>query len=391
MNYINNNDEIEMSKITINVENDCVDWIVKAYPNILSKISDLESWKDRKPSLTKVRELTKEIKRPIAFLLSKPKIKAESIGGIDKLDARTINSENIEIDYKTVVLLEVLNKRRSDYLKVAIPAEIDVMPKFPTFKESDKARVIEYIRNFIYPNYQKLQSIKDIKGLYELIVSKIEDLNILVFRNSQTDKKLRGLAIYYDILPIISIPSSDFVVGQIFTLIHELAHILLKNSMVHNKSFLSYSHSSIEKICNEIAGNVLLPNEYILNDDLITSIINKKEDLTLEIINDIANKYKISRDVVLIRLLNRNFINQAQYDVLYNDLENDRKKPKQSIKGKDIHLYKTINELGMKYCKAIFRGWQQGVINKSDLNYYIGRKDKYCLDIMQKVSKRIKK
>jgi len=266
-----------MSKIIIDVENDCVEWILKAYPNILSKISDLKSWKNKKPSLAKVKELTKEIKRPIAFLLSKPKINPESIGGVDKLDTRTINSENIEIDYKTVVLLELLNKRRNDYLKIAVPLEIDVMPKFPTFKESDKARIIEYIRNFIYPDYQKLQSIKDIKGLYELIVSKIEDLNILVFRNSQTDKKLRGLAVYYDIMPIISISSSDSVVGQIFTLIHELAHILLKNSMVHNKSFRLYNHSSIEKICNEISGNVLLPNDYILNDNLITSVVNNKD------------------------------------------------------------------------------------------------------------------
>jgi len=92
----------------------------------------------------------------------------------------------------------------------------------------------------------------------------------------------------------------------------------------------------------------------------------------------------------LIRLLNRNFINQDQYENLYKELEGDRKTIKKDIKGKNIHLYRTINELGTKYCKAVFKGWEQGAITKSDLNYFIGRKDKYCVDIMQIVSKRIK-
>lgn len=378
-----------MAKIVIDVNNECVDWVLKAYPNISLKFPEIVSWKTIKPTLSKLKRLSKEILRPIAFFLSSPKTDPKSVGQIDKIDTRTIESEKIDIDYKIVVLSEELLNKRSKYIEIASFVAEDFQPKFKTFESDDKNKTIEYIANNIYPDEDKLKSLS-IKELHEHLISKIEGLNILVFRMQERVASLRGMAIYNDVLPIIAVSSGDSVVGQIFTLIHELAHVLLKSSMVHNSNILNYGHSSIEKICNEISGKVLLKTDSIYSDPEISSLRN----VTIELpnIEAVAIKYKISRDVVLRRLLMEKFITKERYDVLLHELKEKRKSEKskkRSIAGKELHLFTTINKLGMSYCRVVYKGYSKGFISKYDLSNYLGRKDKYCVQIMNKIASRV--
>jgi Zn-dependent peptidase ImmA (M78 family) len=379
-----------MAKIIIDTNNGCIEWLIKAYPGITDKIA-IKSWLEKKPTLANVRSLSNAVRRPIAFFLSNPQIKPESVGGIDKLDTRTIKSEKIDINYKVVVLSEELQKRRQSYIYVATATEIDLLPKFLTFNENDQRGLVDYISATIYPPQERLHTL-DKRGLYEYLVSKIEELNILIFKMPAKDKNLRGLALYHDILPIIGIASNDVLVGQIFSIIHELAHVLLKSSMIHNLDTAQYEHSRIERLCNDIAGKVLLQDSYIFNDPIITKLIQK--NVTLDDIEEIAEKYNISRNVVLIRLLRSKVITQDVYTTLDGELSEKRKtepKNKSSGGGKDTHLYTTINQLGQKYCKAIYTGYTHNVISKNDLHYYLGRKDKYCLKIMSKIALKMKK
>ncbi len=377
-----------MTKIIIHVNDDCINWMLRAYPGISRKFPDIESWAADRPTLSSIKGLSKELKRPIAFFLSSPRIKPESVGGIDKLDTRTFRSEKIDINYKVIVLSEELQKRRQSYLYLASATDIDIMPKFLTFKETEKRKIIDYISSTIYPSQERLERL-DKRGLYEYLVSKIEDLNILVFKMPAKDKSLRGLALYNDILPIIGIASNDVLAGQIFSIIHELAHILLKSSMVHNADTTEYEHSVIEALCNSITGKVLLPDSYLSNDPLITSLIDKS--VSLKEIEYISEKYKISRDVVLLRLLHNKILSQEAYNILEIELDEKRKTEKKpSGGGKDTHLYTTINQLGQKYCKAVYAGYRSNIISKSDLHYYLGRKDKYCLDIMARIASKVK-
>jgi Zn-dependent peptidase ImmA (M78 family) len=379
-----------MAKIIIDVSNDCIGWVLRAYPGILAKLPAIETWETKKPTLAAVKNLSKEVKRPIAFFLSCPNIKPESVGGIDTLDTRTIKSEELDINYKVVVLSEELQKKRKSYIYIANSTGIDILPKFLTFGESQQRAVVDYIISTVYPSKERLSKL-DQRGLYEFLVSKIEDLNVLVFKIPTKDKSLRGVALYHDILPIIGVASGDVLSGQIFTVIHEFAHILLKSTMIHNEDTARYKHSRIESLCNEIAGKVLLQDSFISDDPLITKLLSG--EITLDNIADIASKYRISRDVVLIRLLRARILTEEQYTAFDEELTERRKnepKEKTSGGGSDTHLYTTINQLGNKYCRAVYEGYANNIISKSDLHYYLGRKDKYCLRIMSKIASKVR-
>lgn len=95
----------------------------------------------------------------------------------------------------------------------------------------------------------------------------IEKHNIIVQQSgisqNQTRKAIsfnecRGYAIYDEYAPLIFINSKDTSEnGKIFTLLHELAHILLKHSGVSSYDF----DLQEEYRCNNIAGEILMPTE----------------------------------------------------------------------------------------------------------------------------------
>ncbi len=77
----------------------------------------------------------------------------------------------------------------------------------------------------------------------------------------QIDKKekIAGFSLYYETLPVIVIKKEVSKERQSFTLLHELAHLLL-----HHKSRINEdNYRDIEKEANKFAGEVLIPNNFL--------------------------------------------------------------------------------------------------------------------------------
>lgn len=95
----------------------------------------------------------------------------------------------------------------------------------------------------------------------------LEEKNIIIQQSgisqNETKKNIniqecRGYAIYDEYCPLIFINSKDTSEnGKIFTLLHELAHILLKHSGVSSYDF----NQNEEYQCNHIAGEILMPSQ----------------------------------------------------------------------------------------------------------------------------------
>lgn len=98
-----------------------------------------------------------------------------------------------------------------------------------------------------------------------------EAVGILVMRSgiagNNTRLKLsvdefRGFAISDDLAPLVFINSRDSVAAQIFTLAHELTHIWIGSSGISNPDFKKRSDqqsNSIERFCNKVAAQILVP------------------------------------------------------------------------------------------------------------------------------------
>lgn len=186
----------------------------------------------------------------------------------------------------------------------------------------------------------------------------LEEKNIFVFMTSKymgwshVDKALfRGLTIYHQKLPIIIINDSDAKKAQSFTLFHELGHLLRKESAIDDWS--AY-HQRVEKWCDELSGNVLMPAEQIL------SAVDNIDDL--DAVKDIAKCFKVSPYACLVRLRQMMIIDQGAYLGFEAQLKAEYRRLQKKLKESDggparNRSQEVLKQYGHIYANALFQAY----------------------------------
>jgi Zn-dependent peptidase ImmA (M78 family) len=135
---------------------------------------------------------------------------------------------------------------------------------------------------------------------------------IYVFKDAFRNDEFSGFCIYDEIFPIIYVNNSSAKTRQIFTLFHELAHLLFKTSgidTIHDEyiSHLTDSAQRIEILCNRFAAEFLLPEQAF--NEAIRGLA--ATEATAE---QIAASFHVSREVVFRRFLDHRLIDQRTYN-----------------------------------------------------------------------------
>ncbi len=178
-------------------------------------------------------------------------------------------------------------------------------------------------------------------------IDKAETKGIFISRTSFIHSRLKldsnelqGFAIADPYAPFVFINSDDWNAPQLFTLVHELAHIWIAATGISNDIEPDLKHKDklhpIELFCNEVAANALIPLEIINN--VQPSVFNSAK----EIFNT-SKKLGISSFAFLVRALNLQLISFDKYKELKKaaDIEykaflkrEEEKKAKQKLKEK---------------------------------------------------------
>ena len=119
---------------------------------------------------------------------------------------------------------------------------------------------------------------------------------------------------YYDTFPIIAINNKDFERAKVFSLFHEVAHLVRRSSSLCLIDF-DERNDEEEKICDRIAAEVLMPEEsfrYVSSNAL--NLYGEWSDLCLI---SIADKYAVSTFSVVRRLRELDIINRSDYYSIY--------------------------------------------------------------------------
>jgi len=170
-------------------------------------------------------------------------------------------------------------------------------------------------------------------------IDKAESNGIFISRTSFIHSRLKldsneiqGFAIADDFAPFIFINSDDWNAPQLFTLVHELAHLWIAETGISNDVEPSLKNTSdynpIELFCNEVAANALIPRDYI--DSLDSKAFNNAKEVFKN-----AKTIGVSSFALLVRALNLNIISLSAYkqlkhlaDIEYNEFLKREKQKK---------------------------------------------------------------
>jgi Zn-dependent peptidase ImmA (M78 family) len=199
----------------------------------------------------------------------------------------------------------------------------------------------------------------------------LEDCGVFVFKEAFKDDVASGFCLYDDRFPVIYVNNSKPDTRQIFTLFHELAHLLSGTGGVDTPlegyvNFLQGDDKRIEVLCNSFAGAFLVPDEDF-DRRIATVSINDRT------IGDLANQYWVSREVILRKFYDRRLVSQQFYE---HKVEKWRKEAKDKTgKGGDYYLTKGVY-LGERYLELVFSRLHQNRISIEQLADYLGVKVK---------------
>jgi len=154
---------------------------------------------------------------------------------------------------------------------------------------------------------------------FRILVERAESIGFLVMVNgvvgSNTHRKLnprefRGFALVDDLAPLVFVNGSDTKAAQIFTLVHELAHLWLGGAALDDVDVTGSAGTDAERWCNQVAAEVLLP---------LTALPRAPEsgETLTDWIERLARRFKVSTLVVLRRLYDAGLMAEDEYRAAY--------------------------------------------------------------------------
>lgn len=150
------------------------------------------------------------------------------------------------------------------------------------------------------------------------LVDGIEDAGVVVLRSGQVGgstrrpldvEEFRGFALVDELAPVVFVNTQDVPPAQIFTLVHELAHLAIAVEGISNAPVVKDGAVRLraeEELCNRVAAELLLPQqEFEAAWDPGLSLVDNAGKL--------AKRFKLSRMVVARRAFDAGLVSAKAY------------------------------------------------------------------------------
>ena len=218
------------------------------------------------------------------------------------------------------------------------------------------------------------RSVHTFPDMLRVLREKIEDAEVLVFVTgivgSDTHRTLdpaefRGFALVDEYAPVVFVNGADTKAAQIFTLIHEYAHIWLGTTALSDVSPFPADNRT-ETWCNKVAAEVLVPFEQLHGR-------RQPEGELYQELRRLARIFKVSTLVILRRFLDAGILDYRTYHNAYEE-ELERllgMEPRQTSSGGDFYN-STLVRTGHRFARAVLSSAWEGRTSFTDAMRMLG-------------------
>lgn len=350
--------------------------------------SVLDAWEkgEDAPSIAKLRKLADKYKRPLAvFYLPKPPMDFQPIADYRRLPGEVAGILSPRLAFE----IRAAQERRE--LALSLGADIGEIPhRFPlrSTLTADPEHLAAELRILLDVSLEQQATWKDPRVAYNAWRERLEAIDVLVFQ-TPTQARLpvsdfRGLAIADELLPIILLNAKDATAGRSFSLMHELAHIAVRESAITDFSLSTADaprekHAQrVEVFCNRVAAAVLMPQKAFLAHPLVGD--KSGTAWTDEDLKGLAEAFGVSAEAIVRRLLTFGRTTEAfykakraEYKAARERFEAEQQKKKKERRGPPPYRA-ALGHLGAGFTKLILQNYYRQRITLNDAAGYLGLK-----------------
>ena len=212
--------------------------------------------------------------------------------------------------------------------------------------------------------------------LPNIIRRKIEALGVLTLRHSGLKHiRSRGFCLAAFPLPVI-VFGSEAPAAQAFTLGHEFAHVLLKQSALSGpipREGGGQAERQIEEWCNQFSGAFLMPEGEIAKVSKRPAV--PAAQISDESLERVAAHFGASDHAALIRLVSLNYVQRNYYWDVKKPEFDERDKNYKGYGRSPYYGSRYRGALGDLYTSLVIEAWSTGRITNHNAAEYMGIKN----------------
>ena len=279
--------------------------IAKIAEALKKEVSIINEWESGKsaPTYVQLEKLADIYKRPIAIFFFPEPPEEQDIGENPTLRS----SDNDPLEPRMHILLRQAYARQLSLMELNLgtnPSEKKIFRDLQARFTNSATALAQQTRVYLNISVDMQASWNNATEALENWRDSVTENGIFVFKDAFKDQSVDGFCLVHDEFPVIYLNNSRPFVRQIFSLFHELGHLLLgENGITRHTNPIS---GNIETFCNQFASECLVPS-----DDLETQLnFPIYNDNTIEVL---ANRYKVSRPAILLKLVNSGILTWENY------------------------------------------------------------------------------
>jgi len=307
---------------------------------LLIAFPKLNEWinEESDPTVKQLEKLTKRLHVPFGYMFS-DELPEESLTFPFFRAGKEANAKVSLNVYHTIQILKDRQSWLTEYMEESNYEKLPFVGKYNL--DSSVIEVVNDIRKTLNLQANWASKHPTWERTLDFITYKIEEVGIIVTFNgvveNNTRRKIevsecRGFVLVNKLAPFLFINSADTKAAQMFTLIHELAHIWLGESAGFDLNRMIPANDPLELMCDKIAAEFLVPTDLLI-----------KVFTTEQRIKTLSRIFKVSPIVIGRRLLDNQLMSKEDFFTFYNQYIELINKKKES-QGSGGNFYATAKK-----------------------------------------------
>lgn len=326
-------------------------------------LSELERWLSGqgKPTLTSARKIAQKLHRPLASLLLPEPPQSRSLAVDFRHPAdyqRSLKPEERRSLRRAARLQEVLSW---------LVKELDLnTPEMATASTSDDPiTVAGRIREAVGISVSRQKQWNTTSDAFDGWRSAFEHAGYLVFLVSIGKESVNGFSLWDQVAPVVAVNTARNEASRIFTLFHELGHLVTKTSSACLEAVRTKSRTdSVERWCERFAAELLMPSDDVRKSLKAFGVSAGLPITGLKPAQQIAGLYKVSLRAAVIRLIEVGMADWSLYDQI--PTLSDGKRPGGGGGGRDRAQIRE-DQVGDRVTSLLIAAVESDLLNRSQV------------------------
>lgn len=221
----------------------------------------------------------------------------------------------------------------------------------------------------------------------------VEELGVFVLRSSDVaHTEMRGFSIT-GAVPVIVVNALDWPRGQVYTLLHEFAHLMLREGGLCDLLEPSANGAmQIEAWCNAVAAAALMPADAFLDNEVLhrPGVSDWDDDVLLQL----SRRWGVSQEAIARRLLTLNratpeyySAKREQFQRIYEELREEERQRRRTIvsRGGPPPYRMAIRDQGRPFVRLVLDAYHRDALSPSSASNLLHLKLKHFPNLEREV------